>query len=172
MPWLRCRHFLLVLIAQIRIKLLSLYGAPNDHYHRSPIYCIVPLYHCPLSTSCVLLSWRLFLTPRKATPKIKQRHRKEHFKITLCTLKFGSVGSKQPPATQQHRTTSTMGGDSFSSGTFNDPKHVVSGSGLERTIYSSVSIPIFRLRLHLFHVQHQIALFSSKHLTNKYIYSQ
>mmetsp|Transcript_7910 Transcript_7910/g.11951 ORF Transcript_7910/g.11951 Transcript_7910/m.11951 type:complete len:189 (+) Transcript_7910:42-608(+) len=30
-----------------------------------------------------------------------------------------------------------MGGDSFSSGAFNDPKHVVSGSGLERTIYSS-----------------------------------
>ncbi|KAK1745086.1 hypothetical protein QTG54_004377 [Skeletonema marinoi] len=30
-----------------------------------------------------------------------------------------------------------MGGDSFSSGAFNDPKHVVSGPGLERTIYSS-----------------------------------
>ncbi len=53
---------------------------------------------------------------------------------------------------QQQATTSTMGGDSFSSGTFNDPKHVVSGSGLERTIYSSVSDPkIFKL-LTLLHV--------------------
>jgi len=33
-----------------------------------------------------------------------------------------------------------MGGDEFSNGTFDDPKHKVNGPGVTRTMYSAVSL--------------------------------